>query len=266
MERSLAEALPRVEEHLAERLLCSCSATLEGVREVHADQIAPPARGAARGGAASSPAVSPAGWSGRTRSRWPRSSPCSAAPARWESPRAFTRIEQQVLGGALAGIAEIVLRAVGRELDDAVVVDSLRAFGSWRDGGDAADAHRLAVDLSIGGIGEEPSELQVYLPGIAAGAEDDESAPAELPHHLDHVAVDLVVTLGETEIPLAQLLELEEGDVIPLGTPSDGLLSLSVDGWELGKARLGHRDGHVAVAFIEPVDPRPANDPTQEPS
>lgn len=265
LERRLREALPELEAFVGERLQATCSAEVAGLREIHADRVA---------GQLEEPLAvlrfrvnGQPGWL-----VWQNPVAVAALETLLGSPgkvgegRTFTRVEEQVLAGILTGVAGRLVAATGQEVQEGVMVGQLRTLGSWRDAGPGADAHRLAIDLTLHGIGEEPSEMQLYVPGVGANASADEPVQA-LPEHLGGVDVEIVVHLGETEVPLSQLLEIEEGDVIPLGTPRDGLLSLSIDGWELAKARLGHRDGHLAVAVIEPVETPPALEPgTENPS
>jgi flagellar motor switch protein FliM len=57
---------------------------------------------------------------------------------------------------------------------------------------------------------------------------------------------------------LSDLLALEDGDVIPLGTLVDGTLSVTVDGHEFARGALGTSGGTLAVRLTQIIRPRSA--------
>lgn len=64
----------------------------------------------------------------------------------------------------------------------------------------------------------------------------------ELKALLGGAKVNIEAVLGEAQLDLKQVLELDVGDVIPLGTPAGGKITLSVDGKNKFKGDVGlHR-------------------------
>jgi len=142
---------------------------------------------------------------------------------------------------------------------DFTLVQVASELGSWREGGEGAEAHRLELALALT-RGEARSVVRLWLPGVASGpALAAESLPAELPGHLERVEVELCAQLSGCEISLDQLLALEEGDVIPLDARLGDPTTLSVEGLTLAHARLGSHRGRLAVRIERlHVQPEPA--------
>ena len=133
-----------------------------------------------------------------------------------------------------------------------VVAQSREAIGSWQDAGDEADPHRLHVTLEIEGPGGS-SRIDAYLPmGLAekAAAAD---VPQELPAHLDAIDVEVSVRIEGCAVQLDQLLELEEGDVIPLNGRIGDPAIFCVEGEPFAKGIFGTRQGRLAIR-IEQLD------------
>jgi flagellar motor switch protein FliM len=72
-----------------------------------------------------------------------------------------------------------------------------------------------------------------------------------LPARLAEIQVDLAARLGASDVPLAELLGLEAGDVIPLSTPADRPLRIYVEDRLRARAVLGQKDGRLAVRIVE---------------
>jgi len=160
--------------------------------------------------------------------------------------RRFSGIECTVLESILATLADVVLRAVDVEADDVSVAQTREALGSWMDAGDGADPHRLHIELQAetpGGSGR----IDCYLPIGVAQAATVSPEPVPLPDHLDAVDVEVSVRVEGCEVRLAQLLELEEGDVIPLDGKVGDLARFCVEGKPYAEGVLGTRDGHLAI-------------------
>jgi len=168
--------------------------------------------------------------------------------------RSLSRVELTVLERLLGGVVASVAAAFDRSAEGFAIVKAAEDVGHWRDGGPDADPHRLAVDVAFEGPGEA-STFHLYLPGFsggaAAGAAEAADEPLALPPHLEHVSVDLSARLGANDVPLSDLLSLQEGDVIPLGTSVGDPVQLRAEGLACGTAELGSRNGRLAVRVLD---------------
>lgn len=66
--------------------------------------------------------------------------------------------------------------------------------------------------------------------------------------------LDIRVSLGETEITLAELMELKEGDVIPLNQDANGEIDINVEGVKKFKGYHGIHHGTVAMQVTSTVE------------
>ncbi|MEM7309992.1 MAG: FliM/FliN family flagellar motor switch protein [Planctomycetota bacterium] len=180
---------------------------------------------------------------------------CGSSPT--EGPRRLSGLEADLLVAILGKPIERLAEAGDVAVESVQAVTNLSSLGSWQELGSAADPHRVALDFELK-AGDESSELHVYLPGFSNDGQAPEAPAEALPEHLDPVAIELSVRLGAAEIPLSELLALEDGDVIPLGTPTNGTVAVTVDGWELARARLGQSEGKLAIALTEVIQPEAA--------
>jgi flagellar motor switch protein FliM len=113
------------------------------------------------------------------------------------------------------------------------------------------DPQRIALTLSIEGPGCTGT-LRLLIAGIkppelAQAAAASSKKPASLPAYLAPVRIELSARLGSAEIPLAEVLALEVGDVIPLGSESERVLEVLVQGRVCATALLGQDDGRMAL-------------------
>ncbi|MCZ6596007.1 MAG: FliM/FliN family flagellar motor switch protein [Planctomycetota bacterium] len=172
------------------------------------------------------------------------------SPTPTEEPRELRGVERDILLKILTAATGIVTESLGIDAGSFEFVRAIDSIGTWEDGGEGADAHRVRIELSLE-CGEEMSALVLFLPGFGPpAAGDGEGPPAALPVHLGKVEVDVGAAFVECEIPLSELLQLEEGDVIPLGS-SDEPIRVRVEGLEVARARLGRNRGRFAVSIIE---------------
>jgi flagellar motor switch protein FliM len=172
------------------------------------------------------------------------------------SARKLSPTEARIAAHFLGELARAVTGALGLGLGEPVLVQAASELGSWRDGGDGAEPHRLEVRLELRTQGDT-SLVRLYLPGIDAGASERAGVlPKELPAHLERVEVELCAELAGCQLSLDQLLSLEEGDVIPLEARLGDPTSLCVEGHALARARLGSHRGRLAVR-IERIDVQP---------
>ena len=140
--------------------------------------------------------------------------------------------------------------SLGVETGSFEFVHAVDSIGAWEDGGEGADPHRVRIELALE-CGEETSALVLFLPGFGPpAAAAGEEPPAALPAHLGQVEVEVGAAFVECEIPLSELLQLEEGDVIPLGS-SDEPIRVRIEGLDVARARLGRNRGRFAVSIIE---------------
>lgn len=162
--------------------------------------------------------------------------------------RKLSPTEATVAAQFLATFVDQVTAALGLEASDPALVQARTELGSWREGGEEAEPHRLEVRLGLERGGEN-SVLVFYLPGVGAGdaAAAARPLPERLPDHLDQVEIEVCARLKGCEISLDQLLALEEGDVIPLDARVGDPTELSVDGMTLAEGRLGSHRGRLAV-------------------
>jgi flagellar motor switch protein FliM len=164
------------------------------------------------------------------------------------TPRKLATVERTMLKRLLSAPVIRIARELKLEAKNFRVVDIVEELGSWRDGGPHADAQRLAIHFSVRGPGGD-SVINLYLPGLAGAVAQPKKAqtPAAAPEHLAAVPFEASVRLGSAEIALAELLQLEIGDVIPLGSSTDEPLRLIVEDRVCADVRLGARDGNLMV-------------------
>jgi flagellar motor switch protein FliM len=252
LEKKLVHGIQRVEARLSEELGRPYVASLAGLREVHAEAASAGLTeplAAVRFSVAGQPGW--AVWNCEAAVRAVETLLCGA-PGK-NLARALSELEATIVLAATEGAVREVANFAELAVDGFRVVTTLPAFGSWQEAGELADPHRLAVDLKLR-LGELVTELAIYLPGMTPEAEAPQ-APAELPEHLDLVEVTLSAQLGEVEVPLAELLKLEHGDVISLGAPEGGTLAIMADEVQLARALLGTHEGRLAVRLTEVAAP-----------
>jgi len=115
--------------------------------------------------------------------------------------------------------------------------------------------------------GEVSGRIRLALPASGLEAQDPVAeAPVAEPrltrgHPLSALPLPVSAVLDTVEISLRELLELEPGDVIPIGARMDSLIELRVGGVPKLTARAGCKDGQ-RVARIEENEDKA--DPGQE--
>lgn len=175
-----------------------------------------------------------------------------ASDPRAVEPRRPSAVERSVLVRILSAVLGKFAATLGIEIERARVPEIVDDLGSWRDGGPASDRRRLHVHLAFDGPGGA-SAMRVYLPGIdprEGPARSRAQAPA-LPAHLEQVKVSVAARLGQSEIPLAELLAIEPGDVIPLAAPADEALHVYLEDRPCARGVLGSHHGNLAVQITE---------------
>ncbi len=76
----------------------------------------------------------------------------------------------------------------------------------------------------------------------------------QLRHHLSETMLHARVNLGETNLTVGDLVNLNIGDVIPLTQDADGELDLVVEGTPKFKCRFGVSRGNRAIQVTRPID------------
>lgn len=173
-----------------------------------------------------------------------------------KAARRLSSVEAKVLEGLLEALVRPLLKALGLTPSEVQVVQDKVALGSWRDGAKSVDSppspHRLGFELGLEGLGG-PTSLHVFLAGFQEGLARPAAAsarvevPAAVPAHLQHVQVELHALLSGVEIPLAQLLRLEEGDVIPIEAELGDHVQATVNGRAIAAGKWGTHAGRMAI-------------------
>ena len=166
--------------------------------------------------------------------------------------RALTPIEKSIFEDLLRPIVTAATAGLELSATGFTVVDTIDDLGSWRDGGPTADPQRLDVHLNCDGPGIE-SSLRLLLPGVAPERPEPHASARDLPPHLEEVRVQLSARLGAADVPLAELLAIEVGDVIPLDVETTEGVRIWIEDREVASARLGSKHGNLAVAIEHPL-------------
>jgi len=186
----------------------------------------------------------------------------------WNGPAA-TRCAEMVLSGALdeeateRALSRSELRVVARLLGELLTplvtrLEVSAALGpivqtvEELDDVDDPDTQRLRIHLNFDGPGGS-SDIILYLPGVKGLERLPDESDAGLPEHLEDVEVELRAFVGSTDVPLDELLKLEVGDVISLGTSASEPLDLYVEDRACALVQLGKHRGNLAVR-IEQID------------
>jgi flagellar motor switch protein FliM len=171
--------------------------------------------------------------------------------------RALSKVEGKVIAGLLGAVATQLAKSFGLAASEPQLVTSVKEIGSWKDAKSGADPHRLVIELVLRGT-SEPSTLRAFLPGFQAPPAPPKPAvasSASLPTHLASIEVELCASLPGCDVPLAQLLALEAGDVIPFDLERSEPALVSVEGRAFAHALLGRAEGKLALR-IHDLDAR----------
>lgn len=158
------------------------------------------------------------------------------------------RLMARIVGGLIAPLAE----RFHFECEDLFIAEKLDDIGSWEDQGPDADAHRLCIELSVTAF-EATRTVTLYLPGfLAAEVEDDvEDEQPQAPAVLRSVPVDVHAAFDPIEVPLAQLLQVEVGDVIPIAPTRSARITLTAADRPIAHAELGRNYERLAVRITD---------------
>ncbi len=73
-------------------------------------------------------------------------------------------------------------------------------------------------------------------------------------HRFGDVKVRLSVELGRTDMPLKDVLALNEGSVVPLNRLTDELLDVTANGRVVARGEVVAQDGRFALRIVDLVD------------
>jgi len=166
-------------------------------------------------------------------------------------------LERSLAGGFATEIAMRLSSELGATLSDGDRFTEKRILQASVDAAAAEDEQRLSLTLQLS-ADTFSSELRVYLPGIkpSDSQRPNTESPTALPEHLNDVGVVVSAELASLELPLQDLLDLEEGDVLALGPKSEMRAQLTLNGRSAGTATYG-RDGERLALRVEEfrIDP-----------
>ncbi len=166
-------------------------------------------------------------------------------------PRVLSPAETCVLENLLTDVVQPVGESLGLNVKIDSVAQDEEELITLRDAGPDADARRLMLHLVFEGPGGD-SDLRLYLPNIDEDGDGSEDAPVvRVPEHLDTVSMEMRALLGKVEIPLRDLLAMEVGDVIPLGTEVGGKVNLLVEDRPAALCDWGQVGGSLTLKITE---------------
>ena len=177
-----------------------------------------------------------------------------------EIERELSFIERRMMARILDALLLPIAERFQLDVDGLTLAEKSDEIGSWEDEGPGADAHRLCVDLQLVAAGRE-SSLTLYMPGFlpAEVSLEEEEEQASTPAHMTEVPVDVRARFDSVEVPLAQLLDLEVGDVVPLGPVRSSKVTLVVDKTPIAHARFGRNYERLAVRLTDMIAPPEAD-------
>ncbi|MGC9318396.1 MAG: flagellar motor switch protein FliM [Armatimonadota bacterium] len=121
---------------------------------------------------------------------------------------------------------------------------------------------RISLSAEIAGVA---GTMNICLPVGAAQRLLGEREPAEEQREVDghrlrsaghRIVVPVSLILQETKIRVGELVQLAEGDIIPLGKPVDEPMTVAIRGRPKFKAHAGVVGGRLAARLVEPVPER----------
>ena len=168
-------------------------------------------------------------------------------------------LERALAGGFAIEIASKVSFELGATLTKGECFTEKRLLQASVDATPTEDEQRLSVTIQLSSAALT-SELHFYLPGVTP---KEKKAPAvqkpdALPEHLNEVGVVVTAELASLELPLQDVLDLEEGDVLALGPKSEMRALLTLNGQSAGTATYG-RDGERLALRVEELRITPNN-------
>jgi flagellar motor switch protein FliM len=179
-----------------------------------------------------------------------------ATDATEQKARPLSAVERSLVGSLLVKVTTLVSSTYGIEIKNPRYVQDFVTLYSMQDTQDQGDPQRLCVQVGLQGT-YGAGTIRIYLggarllesaPGATAGKD---KARTTLPAHISDLEVQLTAELANVELPLADVLAIEPGDVIPLGVDVDSPLALYVEEEACGSARWGERSGRIALRITD---------------
>lgn len=179
----------------------------------------------------------------------------------------LTRTERRVIGNLLDELVQRVGIEFGLAAQPGTVWQEPEELTTMEDLGPDADARRLFIHLGFEPESGHPSDIRIYLPGISAPPDEEPSGPRrDAPAHLAGMEMELSIHLGGTDVPLAELLNIEVGDVIPLDARIGDLAEVEVEETVCARGRVGTKNGQLALVVHEICDVPKCTNGHPEPS
>ena len=166
----------------------------------------------------------------------------------------LTRTERRVVSSFLDDILRHIATKFGLDVQKGAIWQETEELTTLEDLGPDADSRRLFIHLGFEDDSGETSDIRIYLPGIAAAEDEDgadDGANDSAPVHLAPIDMVASVLLGGTDVPLAELLEIEVGDVIPLDARLGDRVRLEIEETVCAQGRFGARGGLLCVLVEE---------------
>jgi flagellar motor switch/type III secretory pathway protein FliN len=177
----------------------------------------------------------------------------------------LSRTERRVIARMLDQIVELILNEFGLDLVPGTIWQEPEELSTLEDLGPDADSRRLMIHLSFEDNAGNASNIRIYIPGIpgdVAGEGGPEHAAA--PTHLAPVQMSVDAVLGGTFVPLAELLGVEVGDVIPLDARIGDPVTLEIEETTCAQGRFGAHEGLLVIQLDEVGAALPPSCPTTE--
>jgi flagellar motor switch protein FliM len=170
-----------------------------------------------------------------------------------EEPRRFSPSERRVLGSFLTELVRPITSGFEMQPESVCIAQDEQELDAQKEIPAGSDTQRLFVHISWDGPGGS-SDLRLYLPGVISAGEglaQEVSGPIAVPAHVGRVPLDVVAYLGSIDVPLADLLGLEVGDVMPIELAAGEPLEMYVEDRRYATAAWGQRQGRLALKIIE---------------
>ena len=178
-----------------------------------------------------------------------------------DEERELTLVERNLIERMLGKVVAQLGLALGVTPTAFAATSKPQEVGTWHDGGKSSDSQRLRLHLQFDGPGG-PSGLDVYMPGLLPESERSANPTLEsCPDHLSQVSIRVSAHLGQQDIAFGDLLELEEGDIVPLSTPVGSELRVLAEDVEFARAIVGQVDGRVAIQITSVGNPDDNEEP-----
>lgn len=175
----------------------------------------------------------------------------------------LSRTERRVIARMLDQVVELILGEFGLSMEPGNIWQEPEELTTLEDLGPDADSRRLFIHLSFEDAGGNTSDIRIYIPGIPGDeTNEDDAEQSAAPTHLAPVQMSVDAVLGGTFVPLAELLGVEVGDVIPLDARIGDPITIEVEETTCAQGRFGAHEGLLAIQLDEVGSALPPLPPT----